>query len=79
MGTKRKNIDLKPGTEKNLKLEDEVLIALTNTPEANEYLSNSEKMTFINSFIIDVKNEPLQFVDGFSAESVRNLNRRIRI
>jgi hypothetical protein len=69
--TKRKLIDLKPETEKNLRLiavnygqnlksyiesvldelanEDELLIALSNVPEANEVLSESEKKTFINS------------------------------
>ena len=69
--TKRKLIDLKPETEKNLRLiavnygqnlksyiesvldelanEDELLIALSNIPEANEVLSESEKKTFINS------------------------------
>lgn len=71
MVTKRKIIDLKPETEKNLRLiavnygqnlksyiesvldelanEDEVLIALSSIPEANEILSESEKIVFINS------------------------------
>lgn len=69
--TKKKIIDLKPETEKNLRLiavnygqnlksyienvldelanEDELLIALSNIPEANEVLSESEKKSFINS------------------------------
>jgi hypothetical protein len=69
--TKRKIINLKPETEKNLRLiavnygqslksyiesvldelanEDDVLIALSNVPEANEILSKSEKTAFINS------------------------------
>jgi hypothetical protein len=69
--TKRKIIDLKPETEKNLRLiavnygqnlksyiesvldelanEDDVLIALSKVPEANEILSESEKTVFINS------------------------------
>lgn len=69
--TKKKIIDLKPETEKNLRLiavnygqnlksyiesvldelanEDELLIALSNVPEASEVLTNSEKKAFINS------------------------------
>lgn len=69
--TKRKIINLKPETEKNLRIiaanygqnlksyiesvldeianEDDVLIALSNVPEANEVLSDKEKSAFINS------------------------------
>jgi hypothetical protein len=69
--TKRKIINLRPDTEKTLRLiavnyglnlksyiekvledianEDDVLIALSNVPEASEILTKSEKTAFINS------------------------------
>ena len=69
--TKRKIINLKPDTEKNLRLiavnyglnlktyiegvlddianEDDVLIALSKVPEANEILTKPEMTAFINS------------------------------
>jgi hypothetical protein len=33
----------------------------------------------MEKLIEDIKNEPLQFQDGFSAESIRELNRKRRI
>lgn len=69
--TKKKIIDLKPETEKSLRLiavnygqnlksyiesvldelanEDDLLIELSNVPEANKILTKSEKRNFINS------------------------------
>jgi len=43
---------------------------------ALEYYVHRKK---IEQFIEDIDNEPLQFQEGFSAEGIRELNRRKRV
>ena len=56
--------------------EDEILVALSKAPGADDILSQSEKAKYLKSIKKlnkKVRKEPLQFKAGFSVEKLRNM------